>query len=171
MSLSQAIGEASEGILQSPRGERATVPTLGPSVAQLRLNWLLKNLLMKIVIYFFKSSTEYFVSNAARARSMMMCGGLPCLTKWYKKKSWSSYGPSAPSESCAMAPEGSGGRSSGLMGVSRMEERVSVKAFGAPSPGPAHCSARDAAAHATMQRMRVLGTPALTSYIAMWSPE
>ena len=32
------IGEASEGILQSPRGESATEPTFGPSGSALRLN-------------------------------------------------------------------------------------------------------------------------------------
>ena len=34
---------ASEGIRQSPRGDTATLPTLGPSGRQLRLNCWLKN--------------------------------------------------------------------------------------------------------------------------------
>ena len=37
-SFSQRAAEASEGIRQSPRGERETEPTLTPSGTQLRLN-------------------------------------------------------------------------------------------------------------------------------------
>lgn len=37
-SLSHSAADASLGIRQSPRGERATVPTLGPSGRQERLN-------------------------------------------------------------------------------------------------------------------------------------
>ena len=37
-SCSQAAAEASEGMRQSPRGERVTEPTLGPSGRQERLN-------------------------------------------------------------------------------------------------------------------------------------
>ena len=37
-SASHASADASEGILQSPRGERATEPTFGPSGRQERLN-------------------------------------------------------------------------------------------------------------------------------------
>ena len=42
-SRSQAAFEASLGMRQSPRGERLTEPTLGPSGATERLNWLSKN--------------------------------------------------------------------------------------------------------------------------------
>lgn len=38
----QEATTASEGIRQSPRGERATVPTLGPSAVQSRFHWLAK---------------------------------------------------------------------------------------------------------------------------------
>src|SRR5262245_13070214 len=42
-SASQTSGEASDGMRQSPRGERAPPePTLGPSGTQSRLNWLAK---------------------------------------------------------------------------------------------------------------------------------
>ena len=44
---SQAPGSASLGMRQSPRSERLTVPTLGPSGRQERLNWLAKNRLIK----------------------------------------------------------------------------------------------------------------------------
>ena len=37
-SASQRVAQASLGIRQSPRGERVTLPTLGPSGRQLRLN-------------------------------------------------------------------------------------------------------------------------------------
>lgn len=40
---SQVSGPASLGIRQSPRGERLTEPTFGPSGTQDRLNWLAKN--------------------------------------------------------------------------------------------------------------------------------
>ena len=41
---SQAVGLASLGIRKSPRGDTATLPTLGPSGKQERLNCWLKNL-------------------------------------------------------------------------------------------------------------------------------
>ena len=40
---SHAVASASLGIRQSPRGDRLTVPTFGPSGTQLRLNWFWKN--------------------------------------------------------------------------------------------------------------------------------
>ena len=42
-SVCHSVHFASLGIRQSPRGERATVPTLGPSGRQFRLNCWLKN--------------------------------------------------------------------------------------------------------------------------------
>lgn len=47
-SLSQRAAEASEGILQSLRGERLTEPTFGPSGMQERLNCWEKKRLKKI---------------------------------------------------------------------------------------------------------------------------
>ena len=42
--LSQVSGSASLGIRQSPRGDKETVPTFGPSGTQVRLNCAAKNL-------------------------------------------------------------------------------------------------------------------------------
>ena len=47
---SHSCGSASLGILQSPRGERLTVPTLGPSGTQERLYCWLKNRVKKVRI-------------------------------------------------------------------------------------------------------------------------
>ena len=44
ISSSQSLGDASDGIRRSPRGETATDPTFGPSGRQERLNCWLKNL-------------------------------------------------------------------------------------------------------------------------------
>ena len=42
-SFCHSVTQASLGILQSPLGERVTLPTLGPSGRQLRLNCWAKN--------------------------------------------------------------------------------------------------------------------------------
>ncbi len=42
-SLSHKVAQASDGIRQSPRGDKLTLPTLGPSGRQLRLNCCWKN--------------------------------------------------------------------------------------------------------------------------------
>ena len=47
--LNQTAEEASEGILQSPRGERLIVPTFGPSGMQLRLNCCVKKRRRKVL--------------------------------------------------------------------------------------------------------------------------
>ena len=47
-SSSHTSEQASLGILQSPLGERATVPTFGPSGRQERLNCWVKNLRQKV---------------------------------------------------------------------------------------------------------------------------
>ena len=49
---------ASEAMCQSPRGERLTEPTLGPSGRHERLNCWLKNLLMKVFNHFFMVSSS-----------------------------------------------------------------------------------------------------------------
>lgn len=43
ISFSHSLEQASLGIRQSPRGERVTLPTLGPSGRQERLNCWIKN--------------------------------------------------------------------------------------------------------------------------------
>ena len=56
--LSQMALEASLGMRQSPRGERLTLPTLGPSGRQERLNCWLKNRRRKVVSHFLIVSSS-----------------------------------------------------------------------------------------------------------------
>ena len=59
---------ASLGILQSPRGESATVPTFGPSGRQDLLNCWEKNLLQNVFSHFRIVSLSYSPSKVLQAR-------------------------------------------------------------------------------------------------------
>ena len=64
----------SEGILQSPRGERETEPTLGPSGMQERLNCWVKNLLRKVSSQWRSVSSSYLPAKALPARKRSFAG-------------------------------------------------------------------------------------------------
>lgn len=66
---------ASEGILKSPRGDSVTVPTLGPSGRQERLNCCEKNRLKNTAIQFLINALSYTSSKAlvARAINLFRC--------------------------------------------------------------------------------------------------
>ncbi len=56
---SQARADASDGIRQSPRGDRLTDPTFGPSGMHDRLNWLAKKRRRKTASHFSTSAGVY----------------------------------------------------------------------------------------------------------------
>ena len=68
---------ASDGIIQSPRGERPTDPTFGPSGMHERLNCWLKNLLQKVFSHFSIVSQSYTPSNAFVARKRIFSALYP----------------------------------------------------------------------------------------------
>ena len=74
---SHAEASASEGIRQSPRGERLTEPTFGPSGMQERLNCWEKNLFKKSLSHFSSCSRLYTPSNARQAMNMSLSGEAP----------------------------------------------------------------------------------------------
>ena len=59
MSEANRVLQASDGISQSPRGERPTEPTLGPSGIQERLNCWLKKRRTKILSHLRMVSSSY----------------------------------------------------------------------------------------------------------------
>ena len=58
-SLSQSAETASLGIRQSPRGDSVTVPTLGPSGRQERLNCCVKKRRTNVVSHFLMVASSY----------------------------------------------------------------------------------------------------------------
>ena len=75
--LSHSVNSASDGIRKSPRGERLTEPTLGPSGKHERLNWLMKNLLIKSLSHSLSCSSEYLPEKARDAINSSFCGLVP----------------------------------------------------------------------------------------------
>ena len=65
---------ASDGILQSPLGDNATEPTLGPSGMTERFHWLAKNLFMNNLSHFLIIISEYFVLKAFLAINKIFDG-------------------------------------------------------------------------------------------------
>ena len=72
-----SITALSEGMRQSPRGERDTLPTFAPSGRQLRLNAEVKNLRKNTPSHLSTSSSEYSPSNAASARRRILARDEP----------------------------------------------------------------------------------------------
>ena len=64
ISASQLVQSASDGMRQSPRGDKLTVPTFGPSGKQERLNWFRKKRPTKLYSHFFISPASYLPANA-----------------------------------------------------------------------------------------------------------
>ena len=82
-------GEASLGIRQSPRGDRLTDPTFGPSGNADRLNCCEKKRRKNTVSHFLTVFASYFPANARQAMKWSLAGRQPNRTKWYRKKSCS----------------------------------------------------------------------------------
>ena len=143
---------------QSPRGDRDTEPTLGLSGRQERLNCWVKKRRMNVLSHFTMVSRSYLPLKAFPARNSSFSGEYPKRKKLYRKKSCSSYGPTRSSVFCEILPFLSAGSSSGLTGVSIMSSNMSL------------ASGRESATQRTRCRTSVLGMPAFTPYIDMWSP-
>src|SRR5262245_64922961 len=75
---SQSAAEASDGMRQSPRGDRLIEPTLGPSGRQERLYWLAKKRRMNTASQRRTSSGAYgLVNEACEARWRTLSGPAP----------------------------------------------------------------------------------------------
>ena len=68
---------ASDGIRQSPRGDKVTVPTFGPSGRQERLNCCVKNRRTNVVSHFFIVSLSYTPAKARCAMRKIFFGSMP----------------------------------------------------------------------------------------------
>lgn len=82
IAYSHPSGEASLGILQSPRGDSATEPTFGESGAQFLLNCWVKNLFMKRRSHFPMAASSYFPENAWLAVKSIFSGVSHRRMKW-----------------------------------------------------------------------------------------
>ncbi len=154
------VDDASDGIRQSPRGERLMLPTLGPSGIHERLNCWLKKRRQNVFSQCFIVSLSYTPANALHASIYILRGWKPWRIMLYMKKSCSLYGPTRSSVFCLISPWEEAGISSGLMGVSITSQRASCRA------GSSVLSAN----HCTRCFTSVLGTEALTPYMDIWSP-
>lgn len=76
-SSSHSFTQASEGIRQSPRGERVTLPTFGPSGRHERLNCCEKKRFRKTVSHFFTVSRSNRPAKDCSAIRSIFCGGKP----------------------------------------------------------------------------------------------
>ncbi len=115
---------ASEGMRQSPRGERLTEPTFGPSGMHERLNCCWKKRRQKDLEPVADGLVVVILSVKRGIFGPEELGGDAPPSIWYRKKSCSVGPPTRSSVFCAIWPFLVRGRSSGETGVSRMSSRT-----------------------------------------------
>ena len=154
--------QASLGIRRSPLGDRATVPTFGPSGRQDRLNCWAKNRRTEMSAATSGSLAVLILAVEGPLRQPMdFVRSIPETQHIIQDKNHEvRMGPPDLLSSVQISPS-SGGSSSGLTGVSSTSYST-TSAVLYPSAS--------SAAYFTRCRTSVFGTDALTPYMDIWSP-
>ena len=160
--FSHREASASEGIRQSPRGERLTVPTLGPSGTHDRLYCCWKNRLEERPSVRSNNSGGYGcvnVANCSRTRSRR--AGIRSAPRCTAQSHAAQNGPSMTSVDCSISPPCEAGKSSA---------RSSFRRSRAGSPQPLPCGNWWRHTYLTRNFTSVLGIEQLGLYMLIWSP-